>query len=117
MALKSSTELKTDISNLKALVTLVEVQSILTDMVDSLGGGGGGLALYGDPTEAASLAAGDNNIAHSLDISVYKVFVYNSAGTTVAEPDFTITDSDNTIIHWVGPTWSSPLIYFLAVKS
>ena len=117
MALKSTTELKADISALSALVTLADLTTILTDMVDSLGGGGGGLALYGDPTESASLTAGDNNIAHSLDISVYKVFVYNSAGTTVAEPDFTITDADNTIIHWVGPTWSSPLIYFLAVKS
>jgi len=119
MAVKSATEIKTDINDVDpttSLVTWDEVKNILTDIVDSLYGGGGGLVMMSDNTELASLTAGDHAVAHSLDITVFKVIVFNSTGTTVYEPNFTITDSNNLTIHWVSDTLSSPSIYYLATS-
>ena len=108
MAIKSAAAIKIDITGLSALVTLVSIQSILTDIVDSSGVGSN---IYQCPL-TSDLVAGDNVRTHSLYISVFNVFVVD--GTNRYKPAFEVIDDQNVKIIWAAGTLTAPEVYYLS---
>ena len=108
MAVKSIATIKAEIAALTPLVTLTEIQGILTDICDSSGVGSN---IYTCPL-TSDLVAGDNTRTHNLYINIFNVFVID--GSEVYKPDFEIIDDQNTLIKWVGTTLSSPAVYYLS---
>ena len=108
MAVKSKADIQTAINALAALVTIADIQSLLTDMNDSYTSG---TLLYQCPL-TSDLVAGANIRTHSLYINVFNVFVIKSG--VVYKPDFTLIDDENISIKWVGATSSAPQVYYLA---
>jgi len=111
MAIKSITQLKTDLAATftdAGLATASEYRSFITDVLDSVGSGTRLFPFVMD----VNITEGDNAINHALNITVYQVIITD--GTARYYPDFTATDVNNLTISWVGADLSTPTIQFLA---
>ena len=99
MAVKSITDLKTDLAALAATLSESAWKAFETDLIDSLesiASGRGTVVYHG----SLALSA-DTLLTHNLTARVLSVIV--DMGTTIAHPDFTTISDDALTIHWVGP--------------
>ena len=107
MAVKSITDLKTDLAALAATLSESAWKAFETDLIDSLAAlvTGRGTVLY----HGTLSLSGDTLLTHNLTSEVLWVFV--DMGTTMIKPDFTNIDSNSLTIHWVAADEATKPIY------